>query len=434
MSPAEGHWAPLEALPLDEYEEIVVFDEWRTLRHHSSRSLTRTRALLDALGYEPHDTDHHILGVVGSKGKGTTAAYASACLAGVGHRVGTVMSPGTVSNADRIRIDGVAIDDTVRRRALQRIQCAREQLPEAAQDSGYLAPTGLFMVMAMLIFAEAGVDVVVAEAGIGGASDDLSHWRLDAVAVTAVFGEHLDLLGPTLADVAADKAAVITDDTQFCLSVAQSPEPAQVLRQRCAATGTPLIRPGERADQLASHLPPGLQRGNAALGIAAGMQLHQLGRGTRAAEPDEPRDSPQLATVLESVHYPGRMSVHTTAGGAGCVVDSAVSGAGLAAALEFARSQLTGVDQVLVCLPPNKDLGGFVNQLHDFDGRRVFVELPGAYTGMPDRADWPWEWVSQQALPDLLDAGNSLVVGTVLYTSLVLRTLGADADRLFTRP
>lgn len=94
MSPAEGHWAPLEALPLDEYEEIVVFDEWRTLRHHSSRSLTRTRALLDALGYEPHDTDHHILGVVGSKGKGTTAAYASACLAGVGHRVGTVMSPG----------------------------------------------------------------------------------------------------------------------------------------------------------------------------------------------------------------------------------------------------------------------------------------------------------------------------------------------------
>ena len=31
MSPAEGHWAPLEALPLDEYEEIVVFDEWRTL-------------------------------------------------------------------------------------------------------------------------------------------------------------------------------------------------------------------------------------------------------------------------------------------------------------------------------------------------------------------------------------------------------------------
>ena len=104
------------------------------------------------------------------------------------------MSPGTVSNADRIRIDGVAIDDTVRRRALQRIQCAREQLPEVAQDSGYLAPTGLFMVMAMLIFAEAGVDVVVAEAGIGGASDDLSHWRLDAVAVTAVFGEHLDLL------------------------------------------------------------------------------------------------------------------------------------------------------------------------------------------------------------------------------------------------
>lgn len=440
MSPAEGHGAPLEALPLDEYEEIVIFDEWRTLRHVSSRSLARTRALLQVLGYDPAHLGHHTLGVVGSKGKGTAAAYASATLAGVGHRVGTVMSPGVLSNADRIRIDGVVIDDSTRRRALRRIQRARERLPQAREESGYLAPTGLFMVMAMLVFAEAGVDVVVAEAGIGGASDDLSHWRLDAVAVTAVFGEHLDLLGPTLTDVAADKTAVVTGDTQFCLTGAQAPEPAEVLRQRCAATSTPLLGPDERAAQLAAHLPAGLQRDNAAVGIAAGLGLHARLMSPASEESHESGlhgaglYGAGLKQAVASVNYPGRMSVHTTPAGRQCVVDSAVSGPGLAAALAFAHARMQTVDQVLVCLPPDKDLTGFIAELENFAGRRVFVELPEAYIGMPDRSGWPWEWLPQESLAELLDAGNSLVVGTVLYTSLVLRTLGADADRLFTLP
>src|SRR5699024_4693803 len=153
------------------------------------------------------------------------------------------MSSRVISDAYRIRVDCLTIGDSSTRDALLRIEWACERLAEASEQTGCLAPAGLFMVMAMLVFAEAGVDVVVAEAGIGGASDDLSHWRLDAVAVTAIFGEHLDLLGPPLADVAADKAAVITADTQVCLTGAQSPEPAEVLRQQCAATGTPLVTP-----------------------------------------------------------------------------------------------------------------------------------------------------------------------------------------------
>lgn len=451
----------LEALSLEDYEEAVVFSEWRALRHGSSRSLERTAALMDALGYDPTAANHRTLGVVGSKGKGTAAAYASAALAGLGCRVGTVMSPGVISNADRIRIDGEAVDEAARRRALGRIQQAKQQLPVAAAETGYLAPTGLFIVMAMLIFAEAEVDAVVAEAGIGGASDDLSHWRLDGVAVTGIFAEHLDLLGPTVADVAADKAAVITADTGFCLSFAQSAEPAAVLQARCAATSTALLAPNGQAEELVSHLPASLQRENAALGVSAGLALAASAHAATSAGSQSwdttkarcllhtsdfwcpqcniDRDAAQtsdgeerLLRTVSSVSYPGRMSVHTTPSGRRCVVDSAVSGSGLAAALDFARSALGTVDQVLVCLPPAKDLAGFIAELEGLQCRRVFVELPGAYTGMPDRTDWPWEWVRQDALDQLLDSGDSLAVGTVLYTSLVLKTLGAEAQRLFT--
>lgn len=420
---------------VDQLEEEVIFSEWRRLRTVSSRSLARTGLLMEALDYAPETVPHRTLGVVGSKGKGTAAAYASAALAGHGERVGTVMSPGVISNADRLRIDGEVLDERTRRRALERILWARQELPPATADSGYLAPTGLFIVLGMLVFQELQVDVVVAEAGIGGASDDLSHWALDGAAVTGIFAEHLDLLGPTVADVAADKAAVITESTQFCVSAEQSAQPQAVLQQCCTETGTPLLAPSEQARELVQHLPAGFQRQNAAVGISAGLALGALARPRSSSWGDAASDQcTTLSHTVRSVRYPGRLSLHRTAYGRQCVVDSAVSGPGLAAALQFAERQLVQLDQVLVCLPPGKDLSGFIAELSKWAGRKVFVELPGAYTGMPSRSEWPWEWATQESLPELLEAGTSLAVGTVLYTSLVLRTLNADVGRLFTLP
>lgn len=92
-----------------------------------------------------------------------------------------------------------------------------------------------------------------------------------------------------------------------------------------------------------------------------------------------------------------------------------------------------GCEQVLVCLPPSKDLNGFIQVLRDFPGRCVFVEIPDAYTGMPTRRQWPaqWDWAQVQELPGLLSRGNSAVVGTVLFTAEALRVVGAQTETLF---
>ncbi|WP_150463056.1 folylpolyglutamate synthase/dihydrofolate synthase family protein [Nesterenkonia ebinurensis] len=484
------HHTRLAALPTEQLEEHVVFAEWRALRGVSARSLGRTRALMDVLGYDPQAAPHRTIGVVGSKGKGTACAYASAALAGLGHRVGTVMSPGVLSNADRIRMDGLVLESQVRRRLLLRIAQGQAQLPPATAETGYLAPTGLFLLMGFLAAAEAGCEVLVAEAGIGGASDDLSQWSLDAVVVTGIFAEHLDLLGPTVANIARNKAAVITTRTQLAVCCPQTPEVAEVIAQRCAETGTELAHANHDAGVLIPHLPEGFQRQNAAAGITAALRLSRSKNA--AAEQPAPATShlgaekwqncdvagaelpphpdltppmshnmadlsPPLAhrvqTVLASVRYPGRLSVHEVPDAASrsrCAVDSAVSGAGLRVALDFADQQLNHVDQVLVCLPPGKDLAGFIAELEGFPGQKVFVELPGAYTGTPDRSEWPtgpgWGWLrladlgaggvheaeGSDDLLDLLRRGDSLAVGTVLFTSLVLRSLRADAEALFT--
>lgn len=452
-----------------ELEEAVIFSEWRSLRHSSSRSLARTRQLMRQLGYVPDAQEHLNIGVVGSKGKGTASAYATAALAGLGQRVGTVMSPGVLSNADRIRIDGAVVGEDARHRALVRIQQAKEQLPGPTVESGYLAPTGLFLLMGFLLFAEAGVDVVVAEAGIGGASDDLSHWPLQAVLVTSVFGEHLDILGPTVTDVARDKSAVITAGTKLVVSYPQRPEVADIIQRRCVEMSSRLILAGNDGahtsglpDRLTAHLPEGAPRLNAALGVTAALCLAGHGAAPMLHhsvefEPDGDIDgaiAENLARAVGSVHYPGRLSVHAVPGSAGrdCVVDSAVSRHGLRSALEFAGGTLGSAEQVLVCLPPGKDLAGFVAELRAFSGRKVFVEMPGAYIGTPDRSDWPagpdWAWIRLEDLGEqgvhrapgsaqlleLLRRHKSLAVGTVLFTALALRTVGADAGRLFSPP
>ncbi|GAB3846029.1 hypothetical protein [Nesterenkonia populi] len=448
--------AALEALPFPDLEEAVVFAEWGRLRAVSSRSLRRTRQLMRVLRYDPGLVQHPVIGVVGSKGKGTASAYASAALAGLGHHVGTVMSPGILSNADRIRIDGRVVEESTRRRALLRLEEARRKLPEATAESGYLAPTGLFLLMGMLIFQEAGTEAAVVEAGIGGASDDLSHWPLDGVVLTRVFGEHLDLLGPTVADVARDKTGVISERTRFCVSLAQSDDAEEAVRQAGAATT--LLRVSSEARSLVCHLPSGFQRENAAAGVTAALQLSRgiLGHEDASSPPmmreggkDEPESTIRgeaLPALLRSVSYPGRLSVHDVPGGR-CVIDSAVSGEGLASGLDFARGELGDVDQVLVCLPPGKDLEGFTRTLGPFGGERRFVELPGAYTGTPDREAWRWEWVRLEdlgeavheapgsaQLQEILRGRRTLLAGTVLFTSLALRTLGADVGRLFPSP
>ncbi|WP_120004348.1 hypothetical protein [Nesterenkonia muleiensis] len=477
-------------MSLEALEEAVIFSEWRALRHTSSRSLHRTAQLMRQLGYHPDQQEHVTLGIVGSKGKGTASAYASAALAGLGHRVGTVMSPGVLSNADRIRIDGAVVDEQVRRRVLLQIQEAKDQLPTPTAETGYLAPTGLFLLTGFLLFAEAGVGAVVAEAGIGGASDDLSHWPLEVVAVTRIFGEHLDILGPSVTDVARDKSAVITSGTQLVVSYPQRPEVAEIIERRCAQMSSRLIlaghdgaHPGDLCARLTAHLPKGFPRLNAALGVTAALGIPApIAPGDSNAQ--APVASPirrlpcnsgqkwrirgveggestlsshvfaRLAGVVQSVQYPGRMSVHEVADSSRprCVVDSAVSRDGLRAALEFAGTAVDSLEQVLVCLSPGKDLAGFIAGLEQFAGQKVFVEMPGAYIGTPERSAWPvgpgWEWITladlgeqgvHQApgsaqLLELLARGESLAVGTVLFTSLVLRTLGTSAKRLFTPP
>lgn len=390
----------------------MFFREWDRRAPGAARDLGRARelaAVLDVLA-----PGAPVLTVVGSKGKGTAATYASAFLAAAGLRVCTVTSPGLRSDRERIRVDGRAVSEAELAGLASVLDEAAAVLPPPAPD-GYLSPSGLFTIAGVVHARHAGADAIVLEAGMGGRSDEVSLFPPSVVAITPIFLEHGGVLGDTPAEIAEEKRGVATASTTV-LSAPQSAEVTAVLEgvERVEAGGSGLA---------ADLLPAGLGRGSAELGVAAARRLPGVA---------EPADGP-LRAVLASVVLPGRLSWHGVPGSATrLLVDSAVDRTGIAAALAAALRAWDAIDHVAVCLPDHKDLDGAIAEL---DGLPVtFVRLPQPRLRFTRPLPPGWDAVASDAVtPAFLSAlGRRVVVlGTVYFTGLVLDVVGAETERLF---
>src|SRR3954451_21884950 len=195
------------------------YAEWRRRAPGARRSLRRGALLPEAVGAAPTVP---VLTVVGSKGKGTAATYASAWIAAAGCRVVTVTSPGLRSDRERVRVDGVAVSADELAGLGARIRTAAG--PPPPDRDGYLSPSGLFTLAGVLHARDVGAGAIVLEAGMGGASDEVSLFPPSVLAITEVFGEHLGVLGDSPAEIAADKAVAAAETTHAVLSLPQTPE------------------------------------------------------------------------------------------------------------------------------------------------------------------------------------------------------------------
>jgi dihydrofolate synthase/folylpolyglutamate synthase len=400
----------------------AFYDEWGRRGPGERRSLRRAALLAGRLGVTAPGVP--VLTVVGSKGKGTAATYASAWLAAAGCRVVTVTSPGLRSDAERIRLGGAAIGDDQLARLGRLVREAVRSLPP--RDDGYLSPSGLFTMAGLLHARAAGADVVVLEAGMGGVSDEASLVPPSVVAITEVFGEHLGVLGDTPAQIAADKAGIAAETTSAVVSLPQAPEVGAAIAATVATRtgrGVETIGLSDVPHPLGETgpFPSGLHRRNAVLGcVAAQCLLEATGRSAPSGD--------RLAKVLSSVRLPGRTSWHEIPG-ATLLVDSAVERAGAAAALTEAYRRWDRIDHVLVCLPDHKDADGVLAAL---------CGLPVTRVRMPDR-----ESLRFTRTPDAVDAAGLtrerlaaygprvLVLGTVYFTGRILDLVDAGTRRLF---
>ncbi|MEY4520202.1 MAG: folylpolyglutamate synthase [Cyanobacteriota bacterium] len=164
--------------------------------------LDRIKKLLTDLG-NPHDRVP-IIHVAGSNGKGSVCAYLSSILTEAGYRVGRYTSPHLIDWTERIQINEQAIANTALVEILQEIQSA------IAIDTESPTQFEVITAAAWVYFARSQVDLAVIEVGLGGRLDATNVKDSSLVSViTSLSREHWQRLGPTLADIAREKAGVI---------------------------------------------------------------------------------------------------------------------------------------------------------------------------------------------------------------------------------
>lgn len=210
------------------YKEARVYlDE--VSKYGSVLGLESMRELLRRLG-DPQN-ELKFIHISGTNGKGSVLAYLSTILSGAGYRTGRYISPTLFSYRERIQVDGEYIER-------ESLACHVTAIAAAAEDmqkAGLPSPTvfEIETALAFLYFKEKRCDIVTLEVGCGGLLDATNVITTTLMEVIAsVSMDHTDLLGDTLAKIAAQKAGIIKPDTMV-VSAQQKSEAAQVIEDTC---------------------------------------------------------------------------------------------------------------------------------------------------------------------------------------------------------
>jgi dihydrofolate synthase / folylpolyglutamate synthase len=273
------------------------------------------RDLAERLGHP--ERAFRALHVTGTKGKGTTSALVAAALTSAGLRTGTYSSPHVDRIHERIRVDGVEIEDDDFADALEEAFDAREAAireDTPADDSTWF---DLVTAAAFLHFARARCAWAVIEVGIGGRLDSTNVVDGEVAIVTNVELEHVNVLGSTRAAIAREKAGIVKPGATLVTSLPVEDEAGTELAARARELGVPVLRPASRASTMLGR--------NLDLARLALDELARRGVAVSAASLDD--------ATIERARLPGRLE-HALVGGTRVVLDGAHVAASVADVLE----------------------------------------------------------------------------------------------------
>lgn len=298
--------------------------------------------------------------VAGTNGKGSTCACLESVLRAAGYRVGLYTSPFLQHYTERIRIDGLRVDEAAFFAAFDPVHAAVEALrAEGLRPTPFEIGTAL----AFLAFAQADADLCVIEVGLGGRFDPTNVLTPLVCAIASIGLDHQAILGDTLPDIAGEKAGIMKPGVPV-VTAAASPEIEAVFAARAAEVGAPWrFLTGDEMKPLpadpsmalvAQHVAfacdgwvlPELwlrllgahQLRNAALALAALAELKRIGL---------PISDEAVVQGLARVRWPGRLEY--VAGAPAILLDGAHNAQGAQALAAFAKTLPEGAARVLLC-------------------------------------------------------------------------------------
>ena len=191
--------------------------------------LDRIERVLEELG-RPQDR-LRIVHVAGTNGKGSTCAMIESGLRAAGRRTGLFTSPHLAEPTERIQIDGRPISAARFAAAFERVHAAVERVLD--MHTTYFETV---TAMALLVFAEEGVDNVVLEVGLGGRLDATNIVMPELCVITPIDYDHEQYLGRSLEAIAWEKAGILKPGVPAVFAP-QRPEAEAVLRARTMELG-----------------------------------------------------------------------------------------------------------------------------------------------------------------------------------------------------
>ncbi len=270
------------------YQEAHTYLE--SLQFHKIKlGLESMRTFLARVGHPEQQLRY--VHVAGTNGKGSVSVTLLTLLARAGYRVGLYTSPHLSSVRERFRIN----DEFISRDKFAELATRVKGVLGAEKITYFEFTTAL----ALLWFAESGLDLVILETGLGGRLDATNVVVPLVSVITNVTMDHEAYLGTTVAAVAAEKAGIIKDSVPVVAGVAAD-DGLAVVRRTCQERNAPLylygqdfhaesgedrfwswlpisaIMPGERLDSLRCSMRGSYQivNGSLALAVLALLRAH----------------------------------------------------------------------------------------------------------------------------------------------------------------
>jgi folylpolyglutamate synthase len=295
-------------------------------------SLAEMRVYLRRIGLAPSDLDRlNIVHVAGTKGKGSTCAFAASILQryqsthGIPRKIGLFTSPHLIAVRERIRINGVPIGEEVFAKYFFEVWDLLGRAEEAENDGSKkteetkdrggvpMATRPIYSryltLMSYHVYLKEGVDVAIYETGIGGEYDATNVVERPVVTGISTLGiDHVFALGATVDKIAWHKAGIMkTRSAAF--TIEQVPEAAEVLQKRAQE---------KSVDLKVLHVDPRLrgvnvrpdalfQKKNASLGIALAETTLQKLDTSYTRDPE--KLSKEFVDGVEQVVWRGRCEV-----------------------------------------------------------------------------------------------------------------------------
>ncbi len=209
------------------YQQLPMFTRVGTSAF--KKDLTNTLLLCEKLGNPQHK--FKTIHVGGTNGKGSTSHMLAAILQTAGYKTGLYTSPHLKDFRERIRINGEMISE----------EKVIDFVADQQENMDQIKPSFFEMTVAMAFdyFAREKVDIAVIEVGLGGRLDSTNVIAPLLSVITNIGWDHMNLLGNSLPEIAAEKAGIIKKNTPVIIGEYQ-PEIATVFTEKAKQENAPL--------------------------------------------------------------------------------------------------------------------------------------------------------------------------------------------------